>query len=80
LHLSFAQLSDAGAAALAAAPGLASLRALDLGYNTIGVAGARALADSPHLQSLTHLGLRGNPVSRSTRQTLTARWSGRIRF
>jgi uncharacterized protein (TIGR02996 family) len=80
LHLSFAGISDAGAATLAASSALAGLRALDLSYNAIGAAGARALIDSPHLRSLTHLGLRGNPIARRTRQTLAGLAAGRVRF
>jgi uncharacterized protein (TIGR02996 family) len=79
LHLSFADIGDAGAEALAAAPALAGLRTLDLGYNEIGTDGAWALVDAPHLQSLTHLGLHGNPISRATRRTLAARLGGRVR-
>jgi uncharacterized protein (TIGR02996 family) len=55
-------LGAAGAAALAACPGLARLRELDLTGSRLGNRGARALAASPHLANLRVLRLRQNDI------------------
>jgi uncharacterized protein (TIGR02996 family) len=55
LNLGYNAITDAGAQALAAWPGAASLRWLGLSANPIGEAGERALAASPHLKGLRYL-------------------------
>jgi uncharacterized protein (TIGR02996 family) len=56
------RFGDAGAAALAASPGLAHLAVLHLVECGVGPAGARALAQSPYLGELRHLVLAQCPV------------------
>jgi uncharacterized protein (TIGR02996 family) len=55
LDLTGNDLGPAGAKALAAWPGAASLQWLDVSYNDFGVSGCTALAESPHLGNLRHL-------------------------
>jgi uncharacterized protein (TIGR02996 family) len=54
------QLRDEGLAALAASPGLATVRALWLTESEIGTEGIQALARSPHAAGLRILGLMDN--------------------
>jgi hypothetical protein len=63
----YPRLTDAGAEALAAWPGLAPVRRLILACNEIGAAGGLALARSPHLGNVTELNLRANPVEKNKR-------------
>ncbi|MBN9518947.1 TIGR02996 domain-containing protein [bacterium] len=58
LRLAYAGVGEPGAKALAACPGVASVRLLDLSRNTLGPTAARALAASPHLAGLRALRLR----------------------
>ena len=58
LRLSRCGITDPGARALAASPGLASVRLLDLSRNTFSPSGVRVLAASPHLAGLRALDLR----------------------
>ncbi|MBY0456436.1 MAG: hypothetical protein K2V38_03805, partial [Gemmataceae bacterium] len=60
LRLSYCNLDDDAAEALAACPALANLRELDLAHNRIGGRGATALLCSPHLTKLAHLNLDHN--------------------
>jgi len=53
-------LKDAGARRLAAWPGLAGVRYLDVEYNRIGPAGMRALLESPHAANIEALAIAGN--------------------
>jgi uncharacterized protein (TIGR02996 family) len=62
LDLSWNALGDAGAEALAAWPGAATLTGLDLCYAELGDAAAEALARSPYLRSLTVLNLGSNHI------------------
>ena len=58
LRLSRCGIAVPGVRALAAAPGLASVRRLDLSRNVFGPTGVNALAASPHLAGLRALDLR----------------------
>jgi uncharacterized protein (TIGR02996 family) len=62
LEFGYCGLSAADAAALAACPGLARLRELELTGSHIRDAGARALAASPHLAGLRVLRLGSNGI------------------
>jgi uncharacterized protein (TIGR02996 family) len=62
LDLSWNALGDAGAEALAAWPGAATLTGLDLSYAELGDAAAEALARSPYLRSLAALNLGTNRI------------------
>jgi uncharacterized protein (TIGR02996 family) len=74
-------LGDVGAAALSDPEcRLTSLRRLHLSYCAIGDAGARALVAAPHLAGLEYLNMTGNPIGRSGRKALTARFGERVRF
>jgi uncharacterized protein (TIGR02996 family) len=55
-------VGDAGAEALAAAPALRDLAALNVRWCGVGTAGVRALGNSPHLTRLTWLDLGHNPL------------------
>jgi hypothetical protein len=63
LDLSGVGLDAAGAKALAAWPGAASLQWLDVDNNAIGETGAKALANSPYLTGLKHLDASGRGVA-----------------
>ncbi len=58
LRLSRCGIAVPGVRALAAAPGMASVRRLDLSRNVFGPTGVNALAASPHLAGLRALDLR----------------------
>jgi uncharacterized protein (TIGR02996 family) len=62
LHIGYCNLRAADAATLAACPGLARLRELDLTGGGIGNNGARALAASPHLTNLRVLRLESHGI------------------
>ncbi|MBY0231864.1 MAG: hypothetical protein K2W96_21490 [Gemmataceae bacterium] len=64
LALPHCNLGDEDAARLAAWPGLARLRVLDLSGNRIGPKGLLALADSPHAGSLEALMLDSSAARR----------------
>lgn len=55
LSLANTAITQAGAAAISAAPQLANLRELNISGNKIGTGGARQLLESPHLKSLQEL-------------------------
>jgi uncharacterized protein (TIGR02996 family) len=57
LDLTYNEVTDADAGALAASPHLARLRILSLGHSRMSDAGLRALVQSPHLAGLTDLEL-----------------------
>jgi uncharacterized protein (TIGR02996 family) len=57
LDLTYNEVTDADAVALAASPHLARLTALSLGHSRMSDAGLRALVQSPHLAALTDLEL-----------------------
>jgi uncharacterized protein (TIGR02996 family) len=71
LKLKWCGLGDAHVIALANAPRLARLRALDLGHNHIYRDGAKALIESPHLD-LQYLNLAGNKTLTADRLTVEA--------
>jgi uncharacterized protein (TIGR02996 family) len=71
-------IGDRGAAALAAAPGLANLLQLDLAEARIGDAGAAALAASEHLGRLLYLNLFGNAISEPVAERLRERFGERV--
>jgi hypothetical protein len=60
LGLTWCKIGDAGLARLAAWPGLARVRCLDLSANDIGAAGTRALIASPHNGALEAINLNWN--------------------
>ncbi len=62
LRLAHAGVGEPAAKALAACPGVASVRLLDLSRNALGATGARALAASPHLVGLRALRLRNSQL------------------
>jgi uncharacterized protein (TIGR02996 family) len=75
LHLGLNwHITDAGIAALAAAPALAGLESLDLCHAALGPAGARALVASPHLGRLTYLRLALGGLPDESRRALKARF------
>lgn len=75
LGLWYGKVSDAGVAKLAAWPGAASLRSLDLKDNPqITDTGARALAESPHLAGLERLNLRGIRLGKKAIAALRTRF------
>jgi uncharacterized protein (TIGR02996 family) len=77
----YPKIADAGAEALAAWPGLASVRRLSVAFNEIGRAGMSALIRSPHLGELTELDVRGNPAvsSKTTKAALSTRFGKALR-
>jgi uncharacterized protein (TIGR02996 family) len=79
LGLNTAQISDAGAIALAGCAAARGLRKLWLGMNRIGGPGAAAIAASPHLRGLTHLYLHDNPLPAQALQALRARFGKRLK-
>jgi uncharacterized protein (TIGR02996 family) len=72
-------LTHAGARALAAWPGLAHLKELDLSDNWIGDAGAKELANSPHLDGLELLHVAHNDITKRGKDALKARFGRRVR-
>lgn len=72
-------LGDAGARAIAEAPGAARIVDLDLGHNGLTTEGARLVAlDSPHLANLGSLRIAGNPVDPDTMQDCYNRLRDRL--
>jgi uncharacterized protein (TIGR02996 family) len=72
-------LTRVGARALAAWPGLAHLKELDLSDNWIGDAGAKDLANSPHLDGLELLHVAHNDITKKGKDALKARFGRRVR-
>ena len=73
------RLGDAGAAALAAWPGLASVRRLSLDSAAVGPAGAMALVRSPWLDEIEVLSLRWNGEDLPVWGHANRSWAGTIR-
>jgi uncharacterized protein (TIGR02996 family) len=78
LWLSHNLVRNRGALALAGSPARTVLRDLDLRNCEIGDQGGLALADSPYLAGIESLRLSGNPMQRSTVETLRARFGKRV--
>ncbi|MBY0228885.1 MAG: hypothetical protein K2W96_06385 [Gemmataceae bacterium] len=81
LKLASCGLDDEAAARLAAWPGLARVRYLDLIGNSIGKSGAAALCASQHLGALEALGIsRNHTLGASGVEILLAGWGGGLRW
>lgn len=80
LGLWYGKVSDAGVAKLAAWPGAAALRSLDLKDNPITDAGARKLADSSYLTGLTQLQLNGTQIGSEGRTALRTRFGDALKI
>ncbi len=79
LDLGGAHLGDEGVTTLAAWPGLARCRVLNLSFNHITAAGVASLASSPHAAGLIGLSLYCNPIKDDgLRRLLRAPWAARL--
>jgi uncharacterized protein (TIGR02996 family) len=72
------RISDTGLRTLADSPVLTQLYDLDVGHNQIGDAGALALISSAHFPSLRAVTFYGNQLTEAGRQSLLARFAGRL--
>ena len=82
LDLRYARMNDAGMEQLAAWPGLARLRWLNLDQNRFGEAGFLALARSPHLNNLKYLAVHAYWLERlpNVKAELDARFGSAIHY
>jgi hypothetical protein len=69
-----------GVTALARAPHLAGLLALDLGFTQVGDEGLRALLDSPLADGLVLLNLAGSPASAEMKHVIKEKMGDRVRL